>query len=383
MSKRRVITIDNGGSELRYIANSDGREIKTMDKLIRKVEFDGFRVKDNIDPLDIIQITRAPKQEYEGIYALGVGYYMYDGVDVVMSNQAKKTNTLGWYQQVILAIATDAMNALRAQQAVKRIDVEDENSVIELDYEFDYVITTLIPVHEHSGTTDYASKLKESLEGDYEAIFPAVGGVYNTVRFSIRKNRIGVLPEGVVAMASLGDVVEKNDHTLIIDMGHVTTDLSLCRGTSMIGNAVVSSPFAGGTLLKLIMSIIRDKGCAPNEEMAIEAFTTNKFRVGRKEVNIEKEMEHVKKVFVTNYIKKEILNQIELAGITASSIQYVVPLGAVLGVKNPSDGSYDILQNIIDDVNLENAEVKIISDDLRHVNIEKAADFCSAFAKRV
>lgn len=377
MSKRRVITIDNGGSELRYIANSESRDIHTMEKSIRLLEKDGFRVKDNVEDYDIAEIVKAPKPEYNGMYATGVGYYMYDGMDISMSNQNKKTNTLAWYQQVLAAISIDAMKACKKEEAKCDPDLDDATA------NFEYILTTLIPVHEHSGTTDYVSKLKDNLDGEYEVKFPAIKEGINTVRFTLRKEHIGVLPEGVVTMTSLRNQVQPNDYTLIIDMGHVTTDLSLCKGINMIGNAVVSSPFAGGTLLKLVKSAIRDYGCVANDDMAIEALQTNKFRIGKKEIDISHEMDNAKRMFISNYIKNEILNQIELAGITAASIQYVVPIGAVLGVQNPVTGNYDILEHIINEVNLDNAEVKVVSDDLRYVNILKAADFCEAFARKV
>ena len=380
---KRIVTIDNGGSELRMIANTDGREVTTMEKDIAIIDRDIFRIKDNVDEYDVVDVISAPKEEYAKMYLTGRGFYMYDGVNITMNNQNKKANSLPWYQQVIIALATDAIKA--ARKNTNNIEMhEDSEGVVEVTIpNFDYVLTTLIPVREHSGEIDYVSKIKENLHGSYEVRFPVINSGINTVKFNLSKDRIGVLPEGVVGLTSMRNIIEPNDYTLIIDMGHVTTDLAICKGMKLLGSSVVSSSFAGGTILKLVGNVIRNHGVTYTDDVAVEALETYKFRIGKKDIDISNEINHVKNVFVSNYIKEEILSQIELAGISASSIQYVVPIGAVLGMKNPMNGKYDILEGIIEECNLTNAEIKVLADDLRYVNINKAADFCDAFAKKV
>lgn len=383
MEQRRVITIDNGGSELRYIRNSENEEVNILSKEISLIDKENFRVKDNVDTFDVIEIKSAPDKSCEGMYVMGRGYYMYQGIDISMNNQKQKSNNKSWYTQVILAVATDAIKAaLSNSNKVTLIGEEEEVNNIK-EYSADYILTTLIPVYEHSGSSDCVSKLKDNLKGIYEVEFPVIKTGINKVTFTIEKDHIGVLPEGVVAMASLAKVVSPNDYTLIIDMGHVTTDLIICKGMNMLGYSVVSSIFAGGTLLKLIGSIVRNYGSISNDELSIETIKTNKVRVGKKEFNVSEDVQRAKKQFVSNYIKGEILNQIELTGISAASIQNIVPIGAVLGIKNPDNGSHDILDMIVSECVLNNAEVHILDEDLRYVNIRKASEFCAKFAKQV
>lgn len=369
---KRVVTIDNGGSELRLISNTnDDSKVITMDKNISLVDYDSFRVKENVEEFDIIKIEESTHKSYLGTYATGYGYYMYGGVD--LSITGKKSESLAWYQQVLCAISIDAIKAARDKEVDAGVTIEP----------YDYVVTTLIPVQEHSGSVDCVSNLKEKLSGTYTVSFPVIKSGIDKVTFSINKQHIGVLPEGVVALASLDGLVTNNDYTLIIDMGHVTTDLTICKGYNMLGSFVVSSPFAGGTILNLIGSIVRGYGVVCSESMAIESLRTNMLSIGKREIKIEKELDHMKKVFVSNYIKKEIMNQIELVGITTSNIKYVVPIGAILGSKNPKDGSMDILNMIIEETKLENAEIKLLAKDLRYVNINEAAAFCNQFAEGV
>lgn len=376
MEKRRVITIDNGGSELRMIVNSDNKKVQTMEKEISIITKEEFRPKDNVGEFDIIDLKSGNK-DFNNIYAMGDGYYMYGGVDIGMTNQQQKTLTVAWYQQVLCAVAKDAI--MVANNAGK---VEAEDGAVN-DFTVDYVITTLIPVHEHLGATDYVTTLKENLAGTYTVIFPMCEREVKEVTFTIKKEHIGVLPEGVVALSSLRGILNKNDYTLIIDMGHVTSDISLCKGTTPIGNAVKSSNFAGGTLLKLVSNIYANKGVVVNDSMTVDTLTTGKLKIGARSIDVSNEVSEAKHQFVTNYMKDVILSVIDLAGISASSIQYVVPIGAVLGTKNPSTGKYDIMEDLVNECGLSNAEVKLVSDDLRYVNVEKAAEYCDIFAKRV
>lgn len=395
----KSITIDNGGSELRYtrggdfISGTDKRKINTMEKNIRIIERELFRVKDNIEGFDILDFIQAPREEYRNMYATGVGYFMYSGVDVIMNNQNKKSDSVEWYQQALIAIATDAMKH-KIESLNKDVNKNEEvpEDVKEAELQvaatsdeestYEYIVTTLLPVLEHSGSKDNVSKLKERLQGTYTVSFPALKEDINTVTFNIEMDRIGVLPEGAVVMTALRNEVTPNDYTLIIDMGHVTTDYAIFKGTNLLGNSVVSSQFAGGTLLKLVMSAIRKNGINPTEEMALEALQTYKYRIGKKEIDITDEVNEAKKIFVNNYLKDEIYNQVELAGITVANIQNVVPLGAVLGTANPKTEKLDIVDLIIEELNLINSEVKVLDEDLRYVNISKASDFGDAFAKR-
>lgn len=379
---KRIITVDNGGSELRYIANSDGRTIVLIDKHMSVIDREDFRPKDNVETFDVVDIISAPRNEYCGLYTTGVGYYMYIGADIAMTGQNRKSETLAWYQQIIIAIAKDAIQARINDGPIQKIikNADGEQTIIPKDDTYNYILTTLIPVNEHSGSKDYVTKVKDNLAGTYEVRFPMIKDGINSVKFVLEKSNIGVLPEGVVVLSSIAKEISPNDYTLILDMGHVTMDSVICKGFTMMGNSVISSPFAGGTMLKLIHGIAASHGLLSTDEMAVDALRTYTLRIGKKVIDITREMDNAKRSFITNYIKREIISQIELSGISAASIQNIVPIGAVLGITNPKTGNYDILEMIIEECGLTNAELKILNEDLRYVNISKAADFCDAFA---
>lgn len=379
-TNKRAITIDNGGSELRAICNSNNdKQVICMDKNITILSDGEPRIKESVEPFDIINITKAPNSDFTGVYCVGSAYYMYGGVDISMDNQRHKAECSAWYQQIILAIAQDAMRALlKANEELG--DGEEGGHTIAMPY--DYTLVTLLPVSEHSGATDYVQKIKAELDGFYHARFPALNGECNEVSFNLYRDRIGVLPEGVVCMTHMSDIVTPNDYTLILDVGHVSSDLSICRGTRLMGSSVITSPFAGGTIVKLIGGISAAHNVLSTTDMCVETLKTGKLAIGSKSLDINDELTTIKKTFVRNYLKNEVLREIEMSGITAANIRYVVPIGAVLGTQNPKTGERDILQMIIDECSLDNAEVRMFDEDLRYVNIKAAANFCDAFSAR-
>lgn len=368
----RAITIDNGGSELRYIA---GGIQHRMEKNVSKISEDGFRVKDGVEDYEIVRITGLDTQEFDGLYAMGSAYYMYDGTDVIMTSAGRKTTSLAWYQQILLALATDAVKAIKDGKS--SVDAEDNTPRDHVDY----VMSVLIPVYEHSGAEDAANRCKKRIAGTYEATFMCPHGKTESCTFTLSEERIGVLPEGVVCMAAAGKNLTKNDYTLILDIGHVTADLSVCKGTSLIGNSVISSKYAGGTLLKQISSLIRSNNIVANEEMAIEALTTHKYRMGIHQIDAGSYVDKAKDIYINNYLLNDIMALLDLSGLSASNIQYVIPIGRVLGTKNPETGEYDIIDRIIKLGGFENAEV-IRFDDMDTANLKAADKFCQVLLKR-
>lgn len=362
------ITIDNGGSELRYMDCDEGNEIFTLDKKVSTIDRDTFRVKENVEEFDIISIDSAPNPKLLDLYATGLGFFMYSGTEISMTKE--KSSSTAWYQQVVIAVATDAIKTKR------KLDEEGIDTSHEV---FDYELITLIPVIEHSGDVDCANRLRNLLAGEYEVSFPAIQSGSKTVKFTLSKEKIGVLPEGIVCLPSLMKEIKPSDVTLIVDMGQVTMDLAIVKGVHLIGNSVASSEFAGGTLLKLMERKLSPYIGAVTRENCVEALTTDKFQINSsKTLSLHSEVEAVKTQFISNYIKVAILNQLEMSGLSPKNVTRFIPIGAGLSIKDASSGEYTLINKIIEEVGLINAEVRILNDNLRYVNITQAHNVCLA-----
>lgn len=377
MEEKRYITIDNGGSELRYISNTDNsKAIYSIDKNLSIIDENTFRIKDGVEPFDIVNVISAPSSEFMGVYAKGAGYYMYSGVDVALNNQRMKSGTTAWYQQLVVAIAEDAIRHIR-DDAKYSSDEFDGNVV------FDYNIFVLIPVSEHSGDADNVSIIKSKLSGMYRVMFPCINSGINDVTLNIKPENIGILPEGVISITNIKNISSTKDYTLILDVGHVSTDIALCKGAKLIGSSVLSSQYAGGTLIKLAESILRKFRVILDTEQIIEVLNTYKLHIGNKTISVSDEIRDAKSRFVINYLKSEILNQIELAGISATNIMHIVPLGGVLSMVDPETRTKDVMDLIIRECGFEDADVITFTDcDPRCVNITEAAKFVDKVMER-
>lgn len=369
--KRRAITIDNGGSELRFISNTDNREVKILDNNMSIINPADFRVKDGVGELDIIKVIEAPAEEFKKMFATEVGYFMYNGSGIGFTSQTNKADSDAWYQKCIIAIARDAMGSLL-----------ENGEDIDGTTEFEYAAVPLIPLSEHSGSKDLVSKLKERLAGTYVIEFPILGEG-KRVKINIAPERIGVLPEGAVVITSMRSEIEKDDYTIIVDMGNGTTDRAMFKGTQLVGSAITPSTFAGGTLLKLIGTEVTNHSVATTTDLEIQALNTNKITIRKNDIDMSEGVDRAKQTFISSYIKNEILTLIELSGIQASNVSRIIAIGGVLGLENPTTKKKDLLELIVKECNLTNADIVTIEGNPRHVNVQKAADFCDVLATKL
>lgn len=361
----RGLTIDNGGSEVRTLP-IDG-DIDKMSNDFVTIEKRDFRVKEIEDKLELCNVLKAPKEAYLGIVARGAAGRLYDAKAMTFDSQSTKTSSTNYYRQIVYAIARDAMKAtLKGEQQ----DTED--------IDFDYVITTCIPIKEHSGKNDCATKLKAALSGEYTVEFPLFDEP-RTITFKIRPECIGVVPEGGVAVAALKDQLTPDDISLVIDMGHVSVDIAIFKGKTMYGDKVISSPYAGSTLIALLRSALADEGYSVNDSQVQRILETGVVKHGAQEVDAIDIVNAQKGIYVRNFLKKEILSILNMNAINAKQVQYLVPIGA--GMNNPErEGS--IVRELALCCGLSSAAVKVLSKDLRYVNVEQTALFAKALYRR-
>lgn len=360
----RGLTIDNGGSEVRTLP-IDG-DIDKMSNDFVTIEEKDFRVKEIEDKLELCNVLKAPKETYLGIVARGVAGRLYDAKAMTFDSQSAKTSSTNYYRQIVYAIARDAMKAnLKTGQQKE-------------DIGFDYVIATCIPIKEHSGKNDCATKLKAALNGEYIVEFPLFDEP-RTITFKVRSECIGVVPEGGVAVAALKDQLTPDDISLVIDMGHVSVDIAIFKGKTMYGDKVISSPYAGSTLIALLRSALVDEGYSVNDTQVQRILETGIVKHGAQEVDATDIVNAQKGIYVRNFLKKEVLSILNMNAINAKQVQYLIPIGA--GMNNPErEGS--IVRELALCCGLSSAAVKVLSKDLRYVNVEQTALFAKALYRR-
>ena len=379
MKYLRGIAIDNGGSEVRVQeANKPTDEMVTYVNKYKRIDENSFRVKETENPYELVRITKAPNPKFLGIFAHGATAELYNGMAVNISTQAKKTDSLEYYIQLICDIAEDAGRNDIYQVPVEELEryKSGKKGLFDLGRSWDYVLTVVIPVAEHSGTEDRALKLKHNIAGEYEVEFPLVKSDSKVVRsFTIRPENIGVLAEGGVVVASLKNNINPEDMTVTIDMGAVSVDLALFKGTKIYGSTTITSWNAGSVLKANCRAALADAGYFLTDDAVDDAIEKGYVRQGTSEVDVSKIIKDEKERFSHNFLASDILSLLNRNGLNAKQIQNVVPVGASMNDRL-SDKLGSVLFTALNTVGMTKVNVIRATDDLRYANIIAAQKFC-------
>lgn len=358
MKVLRGVGVDIGGSQNRIKPlDATETEITQLESDFMTIDQSKFRVRETSKPEELCHIVKAPKEEFLGIVARGLTGKMYDGSAMSFTSQTKKTESINYYRQLIFTLATDALHGLQASASD--------------NVEFLYAMTICIPIREYAGNKDYASLLKQQVAGDYEVTFPLIEGCPK-VRFTLKDNYIGVMPEGGIAITALKKQLMDDEISVLIDMGEVTMDYGLYQGTELLGK-VISSPFAGSTLKSNICMALSDEGFIVSEDQMDRVMRTSSVRQGATEVNVTNIIDEQKKLFVDNYIKPELTRLLNSNKINSQQVQNIVPVGAAMN--SDSRGVSKIITGVQYSCGMEHANIKMLADDLRFVNVNMATRF--------
>lgn len=366
------LAVDIGGSEPRV--KSSKADPRVHSNKLYKLNTDEFRLKEGSEkPEELFEVVKATNPNFLGMYAVGVTGQLYSAEATALSSQENKTDSETFYMQLLYAVATEAL-LLKQREVLDQTYTKEEAASIA----YDFMMTVCIPVKEHTGNLDCAKVLKEKIQGTYTVKFPSVGEG-EVVNFKLDESKIFVLPEGANIIPALRDNIKPDDITLVMDLGYVTNDLALFRGKSILGKFVKSSPKAGSTIVGLVRSTLADAGYKISAESAKEALETGLVRRGSKWIDVSAVVKEIKKSFVTNYIKEELIELFNVAGYNASEITNFVPMG---GPMTPSETTGSIADMVVEHCGLSESKVIIPEGNPRHINIDMAYRTLEALMKR-
>lgn len=374
----KAISIDNGGSELRVLPNGAKEDgILHVEGGFTEIPAEEFRVKEVENPFMIQNVLVAPQDKYRGYIGSGLSAKMYKGTAVKMDSTRRKTSSEEFYRQIIFGIALgiikdEDFNGI--EEATSLINYKDKLS----DY-IEVVLCTDIPIKEHSGRKDYVKEFKDSICGRYEVEFPLLPSK-PVIRFVLREDSIGVLPEGGVVVSAVGSNISDNEYSLVIDLGHVSNDLSVYRGKKLYGNTVISSPRAGSTLIGIVQSALVDNSYQANIEVAIDAITTGQITTGKHIIDVSDIIIECKKEFVKNFVKDDVLQLINTVGITPAQVNNIIPVGYLM---NESAMLGSITDMIVSEMGFDYAEQLLSANDLRYANLMALDRFTTVLYKIV
>lgn len=383
----RGLTVDNGGFGVRYqgfFTPKQKDDVTLLNNTFSVIPNDKFRVKDIEDKLSVVCILEAPSDDFKKIIAYGDTVVQYSGTSFSMKSGERKTDSLSYYLQFLYAVSRDAITAsmssnmpVTASQNVSSVsDLKQIHKITSSDVGFSYVITTLIPLREHSGDADCVSHMKSRLKGRYNVQFPLLDG-QPTVAFEIVDSQMGVMPEDGIAMVALKDSVQKDDYSLVLGLGHVTFDICIYRGLQL-ASSVKSESNAGSTLISLIKDALADNGYFVSEDRIGNIIETGFTKDGTQDVDVSHIVEAQKRVFVTRYLKDSIVSLLNASKLSARQIQNIVPTGNL--ANDTLTGS--IVDMVIQELGFNNVEVKRVTKDLKLANLTLASLFTEKIFSR-
>lgn len=371
MKKLRGITIDNGGSEIRVLPDDTTCNIFKWKNDVVQIEDKNFRPKDVESPECVVRIVNATDRSFCGLYASGATGHAYEGKELRISSQETKTGSDNFYKEFIYAVALDSYNA-RIKDLAKGVQrCSAKGGTDSKDTVYDYAIVACIPIKEFNGIEDCPQILKSRIAGDYEVEFPLVPG-NPVIKFSISEDRTGVVAEGGVAMTTIKSAINEDDISIIVDMGHITTDIAIFEGINLKGK-VASPGYAGSTLESNLRAHLAEIGIVVSEDKMERVLKTGKARKGAIEIDVRDIIADEADMFVKNYLKMEIVGVLNRNALDATQVQNFIPLGAPMSPD--SNGKNVIQEAIIQECHLSDARVLILENDLRYVNIRAAAKF--------
>lgn len=287
----KKIALDLGGSETKVAIGESSFPLSVEGSVVQ-VDV-STPVKDYIeDKYSDFIIVDHPRESLRNCrYLKGESKDHFEGKTIYCDNQSAKTEQDITYINAAYAVALMALkNGEEIEEGFK--------------------LGVCIPTAEYyANKTSYKDVFKKNMTGKHTISFPLLG---KTISFELEYSNILVCPEGVVyALIHRSNTQFKNGNTLIVDVGHRSTDVTVLEKFRPVGRAAASRPIGGIVLEALVRNELeRDNKLISKEEVA-EALRNHYIIREKSLVPINSYIERAKKIDYDNWVEKciELLNQ--------------------------------------------------------------------------
>lgn len=372
------LTVDNGGSALRVLPVERAENVSVSDAIIGfdnefyEIPVSSFRPKNVDDKLAFINIIDAPSDSYKGMYAVGITGRMYSGKLLPLNPNDRKSESRNFYLQLLFDVA---QGIIRRKEFLL-LDTEFGTAMCSAELESEYLVVlgTNIPISEHSSDKDLTGTLKNAICGSYKVSFPLIAES-PTIRFEIKPDLFGILPEGGVVVSSLKSRLQQDSYSMVVDIGHISSDISIYYGPKLDGKSYLSSSSAGTTLISIVQSSLEQDGYRVNETMAKLAIETGCIKNGQKMVDVAESVKRAQRDFISNYLHADFIRLMQRANIIPEQIDVLIPVGMPM---NAVDGLEYLPEVIKKDIGIPNVEILTNCDDVRYSNLLAIEKFTKA-----
>lgn len=372
------LTIDNGGSALRVLPLERGENVSVSDAIISfdnefyEIPASSFRAKNVDDKKAFINIIDAPVDSYRGMYSVGITGRMYSGKLLPLNPNDRKSESRNFYLQLLFDIAQGIIR--RKEFLLLDVEMGAEMCKADLDDTYIVVLGTNIPIGEHSSDKDMTGTLKNAICGSYKVSFPLIDDT-PTIKFDVKPDCFGILPEGGVVVSSLKNRIKPDSYSMVVDIGHISSDISIYYGTRLDGKSYLSSSSAGTTLISLVQSALEQEGYRVNETMAKMAIETGCIKNGQKMVDVSEPVKAAQRDFISNYLHADFVRLMQRANIIPEQIDVLIPVGMPMNAVESLEYLPEVIAN---DIGMNNVEIITNCDDVRYSNLLAIEKFTKA-----
>lgn len=311
--------MDMGGSEFRL---TDGVSIERFETDIKEIDVNSVSNERDIedDLLDMV-IESHPNKRFAGRrFVKGEAMGFYKGRLLTQDNSAFKVEQDTIYINCIYAIARYlTLNKSREGEPLKT--------------------TVLLPVTEYfKKTPDLVEKLKSELAGNITVRFPMRNN--KTVTFKLDKQSIRVGGEGMVTLMKYKNLPGfESGIKIIIDTGKDTTDITLVKGTEILGYASASERIGGSNIESIVLNALNKREIAVSREAVRKALCSN--YILKDDILVD-ETAKVAKARET-YKEKEVPSALTLEGFSEEDVNSLLHKFYIMDGAAPTDITEEVV----------------------------------------
>lgn len=299
--------LDLGRSGIRMLGKEDkiyrvfGSDFIEID-METETRFDG-------DVYDDFIILEAPKESIKNKrYVKGDSMNFYHAVTKRADNTQYKTNQDNNYINFAYAIAT---NILKKGFSTATTEIR---------------CGLCIPSSEYF--SESGRKMKELLTGTYRLKFPMLND--KVVIFKVEGDKLGIMPEGVVALVPLMKTKSKakvaSNVVVVVDVGYGSTDITVAVKGKPSGNSSRSFNIGGITIEANVARLLEEKGYGASRGNVISAIKYGWIKQGLVYVDISDCVVKAKEMFAEMLVDK-VKEVLTASGMSPNEVGYFYFVG--------------------------------------------------------
>ncbi len=190
--------------------------------------------------------------------------------------------------------------------------------------------------------SESAKEMKDQMIGTYRVDFPMLNN--KSVVFKIEGDKLGIMPEGVVALVPLMKTKNKSkvasNIVIVIDVGHGSTDITIAVNGKPLGNSSRSYNIGGYTIETNVARFLEEKGYGASRGNIQSALKYGWIKQGLTLVDVSKYVVKAKLMFA-ELLAEKAKEVVGSSGLTVNEVGYFYFVGRSFLASKYTGEKYD------------------------------------------